>query len=625
MAGSAVRALDVAQAGAAEASAPVPVVSTVRRLLANEPEKAYGMLLKAKQESSFTNLVTVAHLLKRVPWAVRQTASVATLRLAVLGNSTLDQVADALLMELAPRIACEVYVGGFDQWALEMIAADSPLAVFNADVIVLHLSALGLTRGGSDLSDRDVAGQLRQALDAFHQHNRHSIIVVVLPEPLEECTGANSEADRWYDRISGELQARLRGWSPERLVLLDPMAALRAGGQWLDARLWNSAKMPFSSGGCVAVGRRLAQIVENATYPRVKAVAVDFDDTVWGGVAGEVGPEGLALSPFDQGAAYLRLQRLLKEASANGIVLVGLSKNELATVEAVFRTRSEMVLSLDDFSAMKVNWEPKSQNLIEASTELNLGLDAFLLVDDSPYERAEVRAALPEVMVPELPVNAEEYAGFVASLGLLERPLVREEDRQRTGLYRQEQKRQRIALTTVSRDEFLRGLQLQVVAARISERNADRVYQLVSKTNQLNLTTRRHSKGDLLALAGDPAVYAYCFRVVDVVGDAGLAAVCIACPADLRLAIDSFLLSCRVMGRTVENAIFEHLRHWTLSHGHRELRAQYIKTKKNGPAADLLPRLGFALMSASEEVQSYVYTDLQCDFGNGFARLVEEA
>ena len=532
---------------------------------------------------------------RKIPEAVAQQTALATVRVAVIGNSTEEYLTDAIELALAPRLRCVRYCGQFDQWPQELLDARSGLARFGPDVVVLHLASLGFTAGGTRFTAVP-AELIREALAAFAGRSS-APLVAILPEPLPEATGGDDESGRWYGAAREAVARAVTAALPGRSATIDPLPALvDLARPWQAQAYWGSAKLPYHPMGCVAVGRRVAAAIENITYPRIKAVAVDCDDTLWAGLVGEAGAEGVGLSPFDGDSGHLRLQRLLKEASSHGILLVAVSKNELANVEEVFRLRAgEMILTADDFAAFRVGWGPKSDALREIARELRLGLDAFMFLDDSPFERGEVRANAPEVFVPELPSNPDDYAPFVARLGVLERPIVTDEDRKRTELYRHERVREEARVRASSSEDYLASLEIELIAAPIAAGPAlDRIAQLVAKTNQFNVTTRRYGRDELTALAADPATYAYSFRVRDRFGDAGLIGVAIAKPFGPGEAVlDAFLMSCRVMGRTIEEAMFEHLSAWHRGRGVSRLHAEYVPTAKNALVAELLPRLGF--------------------------------
>ncbi len=297
-------------------------------------------------------------------------------------------------------------------------------------MVVLRLSALGLSAGGTRLGAVRAA-DIAAPLEAFAAR-REATVLCMLPEPLEECTGGTGAADTWYRETLATVRDAIGSALGERAMVLDPVPTLlRAGGEWGASRYWNAGKFALHPRAEIALARRVAAMIENATFPRVKVIAVDCDNTLWGGEVGEVGSDGIKVSPHNEGGGYLRLQRLIKEAVGNGLIVVAVSKNERENVLAAFRERAEMILVEDDVVLFKVDWSPKSGNLAAAVAELNVGIDSVLFLDDSTFERDQVRSALPDILVPDLPEVADDFGPFATRLGCLERPMVSLEDRAR--------------------------------------------------------------------------------------------------------------------------------------------------------------------------------------------------
>jgi FkbH-like protein len=601
---------------------PQQLLADAKALMSAAPKQALEALaaIPVREVSHF---MSALQMLKRIPSDIRQQHAQHKLKIAVLGNATLNYLANAMQFFLSPRVYADVYLAEFDQWALELLDANSNVTRLQPDFVIVYLSALGLTQGGCQLDSEQHLTLFEQALGQFTARHPQTQIILVLPEPLPEALGCNTETDVWHKQVIARLEQSSQGHA----ISLNPLPVLLSlAAEWQALRYWYSAKLPLHPHACIALGKRLAQLLENISFPRIKAIAVDCDNTLWGGEVGDLGAEAVRLSPFDESAGYLRLQRLLKEAVERGLILVAVSKNELANVLAVFAQRSEMLLQKQDFAAFKVNWQPKSANLLQAAKELNLDPAHFLFIDDSAFERGEVKQALPQVLVADLPDSADEYAAYVNQLGVLERPLLSAEDRQRTLLYQQEQSRQQAFTATTSMENFLSGLDLRVYAAPIDAGNLARAAQLINKTNQFNLTTKRRTAQELSTFIGQNTVYAYCFQVRDRFGDAGIVGVCIALPKTPKIFyLDTLLLSCRVMARTVENAMLEHLRQWLQKKGGHLLYGEYLPTAKNKPVANLLLDFGFQRQeNIPEPAGAYrCEREISTPFANPYASLIE--
>lgn len=516
---------------------------------------------------------------------------------AVLGNCTLTNLCQSIEAGLLTQgVIASCTEGPYDQWAGELMNPHSVVAHQAPSFVVVYLSMLGLTDGGLQ-PPKDVLETLISALNGYLERSG-SRIILVLPEPLAEEADPALPHARWRHGVMCSLRNGLDG----RIWLLDPASTLASvgAGIWFAPRLWFAAKIPAHPDALLRLGDEIALMIARMMFPQVKVVACDMDNTLWGGVVGEDGWEGIELDPHEAGAAYLRLQAYLKHLSQQGILLAAISKNNEADVREVFEKRREMILSWEDFAVTKVNWQPKSANLREAIASLNLGLDSVVFLDDAAFERAEVRQALPDVMVPELPTSPDEYVPFLLEQRLFWTPPATAEDLARSRMYRDEARRRQAQANSTDYGSFLRSLSLRMAARPIGADTLERAVRLINKTNQFNLTVRRHDSTTVLGLAQDETVYCHVFETSDAFGNSGVTGVLIAVPDGNSYAIDTWLLSCRVMGRTFETAMFIHLLDWLRCRDATRLNATYRPAPKNKPVADLLPRMGFVPLAMPE-------------------------
>lgn len=361
-----------------------------------------------------------------------------------------------------------------------------------------------------------------------------------------------------------------------------------------DFRQWYLYRQPFSESFLLQAAQLLARVLRARVQPPRKCVVLDGDNTLWGGIVGEDGIEGVQLGDDFPGSAYRDFQRLLQQWRKTGTLLAIASKNNAAEVWELFAKHSGMVLQPTDFAAFRIDWNDKAANLSALARELNLGLDSFVFVDDNPIEIEFVRQALPEVLGVLLPEDPAEILPTLRALPCFDRLEVTREDRARADMMQAEQQRQTLAAAG-TREDFLRALQLQVRFFAAGDGELGRVAQLINKTNQFNLTTRRRTAEEVRALAASPAHRVYAVEVGDRFGSYGLTGVVIAerRPQEQAWRVDTFLLSCRVLGRQVETALLAGLAAEAAADGARELHASFIPTAKNAPAADFLPRHGF--------------------------------
>ena len=384
-------------------------------------------------------------------------------------------------------------------------------------------------------------------------------------------------------RMNTRLVDRLAGVS--NVHVLDAgrwVAAAGAGAQ--HPKLWHLGKIAFSPEVFTLAAADVKAVVRAVRGEARKVLLVDLDDTLWGGIVGEVGWRNLDLgghSPI--GEAFAAFQRSLKALTRRGVVLGIVSKNtEEVALEAI-DAHPEMILKRPDFAAWRINWRDKAENIVELVDELNLGLSSVVFIDDSPAERARVRAALPEVLTPEWPDDRLLYDRMLRELDCFDTVYIGAEDRSRTGMYVAERERRRLQTSAQSIADYLALLDLRVTHEPVDESNLKRAAQLLNKTNQMNLVTRRMPEAQFGEWATAPHNYARVFRVTDRYGDYGLTGLASFTIEDGSARVTDFLLSCRVMGREVEKVMLGVLAEAARSRGLDRLIAPYGPTDRNAP------------------------------------------
>lgn len=381
-----------------------------------------------------------------------------------------------------------------------------------------------------------------------------------------------------------------------------PALALLHAARWVEAagagaqdpKYWYMGKIPFSapvfSSAAADVRAALAGIRGQAR----KLVVVDLDDTLWGGIVGDDGMEGLRLGGHDAlGEAFVDFQQTLRALRKRGILLAIVSKNEESVALEAIRRHPEMRLRLDDFVGWRINWRDKAANIVELVDELNLGLQSVVFLDDNPAERARVREALPEVLVPELPKDKMHYAQTLHALACFDVPSLSDEDLRRTEMYVSERERNAGRSQSSSLEEWLASLELEVGVEPLHPSNLKRVVQLLNKTNQMNLSTRRMTEAELASWveAGDRALWS--LRVQDRFGDSGLTGiVSVDCDGEPARIVD-FVLSCRVFGRQIERLMVKLAVDHARARNKQQLHARYLPTEKNKPTLEFWEGAGF--------------------------------
>jgi FkbH-like protein len=415
-----------------------------------------------------------------------------------------------------------------------------------------------------------------------------------------------------YDRGLGLLDAReggaARALAAMNLRLMENLAKspnvyVLDAQRWLAAagknacspKLWYLGKIPFSSEVFAEAARDIQAAVLALGGEARKLLVLDLDDTLWGGIVGDVGWENLRLGGHDGlGEAFADFQRAVKNLTRRGIVLAVVSKNEETTALDAIRSHPEMVLREDDFVAHRINWRDKAQNILEIAKELNLGLQSVVFIDDNPVERARVREALPEVLVPEWPEDKHLYSSALASLRCFDTPSISKEDQERTALYAAERQREKLQASVGSMEEWLKSLGITVTGEPVGPSNLARTVQLLNKTNQLNLSTRRLTEAELLEWVRGPGRSLWTINVSDRFGDAGLTGIVSVEVDGANAKIVDFVLSCRVMGRRVEDTMVHVAVERARALGARRVLAHFRPTAKNKPCLSFWQGSGFA-------------------------------
>ncbi len=363
------------------------------------------------------------------------------------------------------------------------------------------------------------------------------------------------------------------------------------GGQ--NPRAWFVGKVAFGDAVLAEASRDLKAALRGLSGGASKLVVLDLDDTLWGGIVGDVGWQGLRLGGHDPvGEALVSFQHQLKALTRRGVVLAVVSKNEEATALEAMRSHPEMVLKPEDLVGWRINWQDKARNIAELVAELNLGLQSVVFIDDNPVERGRVRETLPEVLVPDWPEDKLLYPSALAQLRCFDVPAVSREDAERTQLYASERARQTLMDQVGSMDDWLEKLDIRVTVEPLGPGNLARTAQLLNKTNQMNLATRRLTEPELVAWAAAPGRSLWAVSVADRFGDAGLTGIVSVEVSGATARVVDYVLSCRVMGRRVEEAMVHLAVETARSGGATSLEARLLPTKKNKPCLDFWLRSG---------------------------------
>jgi FkbH-like protein len=542
-----------------------------------------------------------------------RTAVVApTVRVAILRSFTVEPLVPLLrAAAAASRIDLQVYVSGFNTYAQEILDGSSKLYQFQPEIVLLAVQTRDLVpelwNDYSRLNTAEVEAVvcratklLRDLIGTFRRQSQASLVAHTLELPMFPSQGVldlqsgNGQLATIRD-LNERICACAREYAGVYALDYDALIALYGRQYWRDEQKWSAVRLPISANCLIHQVNEWMRFIQPLSGRVCKALAMDLDNTLWGGVLGEEGLEGIALGGEYPGSAYLDFQRSVLDLYHRGVLLAICSKNDEREAMDALRRHPHMLLRREHFAAIRINWKEKAHNLSEIAAELNIGADALAFADDNPVECEQVRLALPEVNVIQLPSDPARHSLTLRGNPVFERLTLSTEDHSRNGYYATQSQRQELKNNTGSLEEFYWSLRQRVVFAEASSKTLSRVAQLTQKTNQFNLTTRRYREQDIVAMLARPEFRIITISVSDRFGDNGIVGVAITFDEGSACEIDTLLLSCRVIGRTIETALLAYLIQQACSRGLGLLKGWFLPTARNAPASDFYPSHGFSL------------------------------
>jgi FkbH-like protein len=451
---------------------------------------------------------------------------------------------------------------------------------------------------------REALEHLYGIVARFRTHKLGQIVITLLPPMFSPGLGVyDAQFERsesaWWANLKAEIGRTLRESMAASMFLdLDQVQERIGRLRFFDRRFWYSSRFPFTTEGASEIARCVIGIGAVLKLPKAKVIVLDADNTLWGGIIGEDGMNGIALGPDYPGNAFLDFQRRLLDYRQRGFILALCSKNNQADVEQVLHEHPHQILRNEHFAAQRVNWLPKPDNLASLAEELNLGLDSFVVVDDSNYECAAIRQAFPQVEVVQTPPKPVDVPTCLDSVARLEVLSLTDEDLTKTDMYAQERRRrelkQSLEKSGVALRDYLASLKMTMRVGFNDSSHLARLAQLTQKTNQFNLTTRRYNEQQMqVFIRNDNWLVGY-FSLADVFGDSGIVGlVVLQMTTPEKVELDTFLMSCRVIGREAESAFLHTVLRRLANQGVKEVVASYHPTPKNGLVKGFLAAQGF--------------------------------
>ncbi len=540
-------------------------------------------------------------------------------RIAVLGDCATQHIAAALGgWGYEAGLRYEILDTDYDQIDAQTMDPGSELYAFHPDYVILVNCTQRLYAAfcACPAGQRDrFADTMRDRLEAVWQR-------------IGEGCGARLlqlNFPAWDDRVFGDFGGKIPESFPFQLrklnyllsescaahknvfcVDIDGLQSRLGEDRVLDAKMYCIAKMPFRTDFLPYLAKQITDTVLAASGSFKKCVVLDLDNTLWGGVIGDDGMDGIQIGELGLGHAFSAFQQWLKELQNRGILLCVCSKNNEDTAKEPFLRHPEMVLRLEDISVFVANWEDKASNIRRIQSILNIGMDSMVFLDDNPFEREAVRSLIPDITVPELPENPEEYVDCLRSLNLFETASFSEEDRIRTRQYQAEARRASLQSRCADYDAYLEGLEMVAQAKPFDTFHFPRIAQLTQRSNQFNLRTVRYTEEEIAAIAGSDRYLTLYFTLKDKFGDHGLISAVILEKREDRLFVDTWLMSCRVLKRGMEEFIVNKILSTAAAAGYTVVEGEYRKTAKNAMVARIYEKLGF---TAADDTHFIARTD----------------
>lgn len=586
--------------------APADFRARVKALRAAASVDARSLSALASYALDLSRLGQIGKIVETNAEALRAEGRLRPIRVGVAASNTADLVAEALPgTGLRHGLLVEVHQTDFGQMAQEILSPNSELAQSKPDFVLLGLDPQALGLSQPILNDEEAEQAVRSAIDyvtslrdAVHANIGGGAILQTLVPPSDVLFG-NFDARqpgsvRWMiDRFNRQL---VDGAVGQVDLLLDTAALAASVGtaRWHDPLRWHDAKIPFALDAVPLYADHVCRLLASARGLSRKCLVLDLDNTLWGGIIGDDGVEGIRLGQGSAaGEAHLAVQTLASNLRQRGIVLAVCSKNEEAAALIPFREHDEMLLKEEHISVFIANWTDKATNIRQIASALNIGIDSLVFLDDNPAERERVRQELPEVGVPEVGDEPSEYVSILSMAGYFEAVAFSDEDRTRAEMYRGNAQRVSAMQGIASLDDYLASLDMVCTIRPFDELGRARISQLVNKSNQFNLTTRRYTESDVAGIEANPGKFTLQVRLADRFGDNGIISVVVFDTLGDTWLCDTWLMSCRVLSRRVEEAVLAHVAAAARAAGATRLIGEFIPTPKNVLVEKHFEKLGF--------------------------------
>ncbi|BBJ28315.1 HAD-IIIC family phosphatase [Athalassotoga saccharophila] len=531
------------------------------------------------------------------------------MKIAILSNVNVDSMGEKLNDHF------QVYTPpGFNTWINEISNDNSGLNLFDPDVVFILIDGISLFPETRFEDAIPIIDDLMSFIGKYSEKNSKKRIIISNIDvkdprlvPFKYYKDTSRIENAWVEKI--------KSLNRENIYIFDLQGLIRDNGRnsMYSDKGWYFGGMRFSMNGEKIIVSEVSKIFFAFKGGQKKCIVLDLDNTLWGGIIGEDGINGISLSDVKEGSQYKDFQKRLKDLKNMGVLLAIASKNNFDDAIEVIRNHPHMVLKEEDFVSMKINWDPKYVNIQKIAEDLNIGLNSIVFIDDDKFERESVKTQLPEVEVPDFPQDSTMLAKWITQLqkDYFEFIEVTEEDLEKTEMYKSQEKRKTLLEQSASFEDYLSSLEMKLKIWNLKKEDLPRAAQLTQKTNQFNVTTKRYTEFDLEKMMADPNFSVYIGSVADKFGDNGKVVFLIV-KKDKDIAyIDTFLMSCRVMGRHIEDHVMDFVEEEMKKQGIKKIRASYIPTKKNISVKNLWDDLGYKRISEGQNGEVSYEIDLE--------------
>jgi len=533
------------------------------------------------------------------------------IRIGILCSFTINGLEETLRVKSAEKdVDCVTYVGGYNQYNQEILNLESNLYKFSPDVTFLIIDTRNILGDifyfpySVSASERKnfvekKLKEIQNLANTFTKNTKSKLVIANFTIPAYSPHGIfETKSEYGFHQMIKDLNHGLTDFfaSSNSTYVYDFNGFVSRYGEdnIFDYKQFFFGDMKISLDYIPYMANDLMGYVIGFLGLSKKCIVLDLDNTLWGGIVGEDGFNGIKLGPEPPGNTYLEFQRVLLSLYQRGIILAINSKNNFDDALKVIKEHPYMVLREEHFASVRINWNDKVSNMKEITNELNIGADSMVFFDDDPVNREYMKLNMPQILTVDLPQDSSQYAQIIKKMNEFSVLNITDEDSKRGKMYVEQRKRNDLEQSTPNLESFLKNLELRLLIKKANEFTIPRISQLTLKTNQFNLTTKRYQESDIRKFSEDNKYLVGCLQVEDKFGDSGITGVFIVNKENSKeWLIDTFLLSCRVMGREVEKGMLGYIMNKAKEHGVEQIKAQFITSQKNKPIEDFLPNCGF--------------------------------